>query len=378
MEYQQRCIESKLIDFISFFSVVGVIGPRQSGKSMMLRENLSGYQYVNLDDAVMRNRFYSDPKAFMKTYGGKVIFDEAQKVPEIFDEIKLLVDEDRNTPGKFILCGSSHFLLMKSISESLAGRIGILKVLPFSIREMPQALIKESVFSGGYPELVNKAYRMKDAWFSAYVDTYLTRDVRDFGRITQLHEFQKLISALAANTAQQLNYSEYANNIGVDVNTIKRWVGILEASFVIYLLPPYFANLGKRLVKSPKVYFYDTGLVSFLTGTQTYNQYDKGPMAGSIFENYILMETLKKEYVEQTDAKLYYLRTSGGDEIDIILDRKTHLELIEVKKSETFNPRMLQHLKTYKREQDKATLVYSGDTLESDADINIVNYQEYF
>lgn len=377
MIYQNRTIEPKLTEYLDFFSVVGVVGPRQSGKSSLLQHTLPDYRYVTFDDAVTRNQFYDDPKAFMRIYSDKVIFDEAQKVPEIFDEVKILVDQDRDKTGKFILCGSSQFLLMKKITESLAGRIGLLTLLPFNFNEVTESLKETSIFAGAYPELINKQFRMKEDWFAAYIDTYLTKDVRDFAQIRDLKNFQRLISLLAANTAEELNYSRYANDLDVDVKTIQMWINILEASFIIYCLKPYAANLGKRLTKRPKIYFYDTGLVSFLTGTETQAQYEKGPMSGNIFENYIVMELIKKELSQAGKSDFYYLRTNNGEEIDFIIERRSHLELFEIKKSETFSEKMMKHLKAFTQNGDTGTLIYGGESREYTKPLYVSNYKTY-
>lgn len=375
--YIHRLIEKTLQEYLDFFSVLGLMGPRQAGKSSLLKKILPHYQYITFDDAIVRQRFYDDPKAFMTLYHNKVIFDEAQKVPEIFDWIKLAVDEDRNNPGKFVLCGSSQFLMMKSITESLAGRIGLISLLPFQYQEIPEALKKTAIYAGSYPELINKKFQMKEAWYAAYIDTYLSKDVRDFGQVSQIRAFQQLMSLLAANTAQQLNFSTYANDLGVDVRTIKNWISILEASFIIYLLPPYFTNVGKRLVKSPKIYFYDTGLVSFLTGIETEAQYDKGPMAGSIFENYLIMEIIKRERSLNTQAQFYYLRTSDGLEVDFMIDRKIYREWIEIKKSHTFTEKMMANIKFFLKEGDLGFVLYSGESLDYSPPCAVLNYEDY-
>lgn len=378
MRYHHRALENKLKEYLSFFSVVGLTGPRQSGKSTLLLHLLKNdYTYLTFDDFRVLNLFNNDPEKFINTYNNKVIFDEVQKAPELFNYIKIAVDNDRNNPGKFVLTGSSQFSFIKKISESLAGRIGLLTLLPYQCSELPPQLRNESIFKGGYPELVGKKYQLFDDWFSAYMATYLTKDVSVLSNIGDMRDFQRLIKLLAANTAQILNMSRFANDLGVDVKTIKRWISILEASYIVFLLPPYHRNFGKRIVKSPKIYFYDTGLVSFLTGIKTQEHFMQGPMAGSIFENYLISEILKKEAHNKTHAELFYYRTNHGVEIDLIVDRKKTKELIEIKNAETFKPKMTQAIEEILTKDDKGYLLYNGKSFPYLQNIEIINYKDY-
>ncbi len=376
-KYRTRVIEQKLQEYCQFFSVVGITGPRQSGKSTLLLKKFSDYHYVNFDDIRFVNAFYEDPQKFMRTHHNRIIFDEVKKVPELFNYIKIAVDKDRDTVGKFILTGSSQFSLMRKISESLAGRIGLLSLLPYQFAELPESVRQDAIFSGSYPELVEKKYRLSSDWFSSYIDTYINNDVRALINIGEMHNFMQLLSLLSANTAQQLNMSRYANDIGVDVKTIKRWLSVLEASYIIFFLPPYHDNLGKRITKSPKIYFYDTGLVSYLVGISERVHYEKGPLAGSIFENYIIAEIYKRELHTKSNAALYYWRTTHGVEVDLIIDRKRYKELIEIKKGETYHPRMIKAIEMLLDNDDKAFLLYNGETLKLSPTVDILNYKDY-
>lgn len=376
-DYHHRVLEPKLAEYVKYFSAVGLTGPRQSGKSTLLLHQLKGYQYVTFDDHRTVALYHDDPNKFMRIYSNKVIFDEVQKVPEIFNDIKIAIDEDRNVPGKFILTGSSQFNLIKNITESLAGRIGLLSLLPYQYAEMPANLRYQSIYQGAYPGLVNKKYVLAADWYSSYLDTYITKDVNDLANIGDKRDFRRLISLLAANTSQILNMSTYANDLGVDVKTIKRWISVLEASYIIFLLPPYFNNFGKRIIKSPKIYFYDTGLVSYLTGIQSEESFEQGPMYGSIFENYIVSDILKREVHNKSHAELFYYRTSNGEEIDLIIERQQTRELIEIKASETFTPRMVKEIEKFKGKNTTGHLLYRGKSLPYLPDINILNYQEY-
>ena len=378
MKYIDRILERAVSKYLKIFPVVGITGPRQSGKSTLLKHLLQDdYKYVTFDDYKMVELFHDDPEKFMKIYTDKIIFDEAQKVPEIFNYIKIAVDNDRQNYGKFILSGSGQFAFMKTLAESLAGRIGLLSLLPFQYSEIPGKLQDEAIIKGAYPELVNRGFKYTDDWYSSYIETYLNKDVYDFATIGNLRDFRRLISMLAANTSQIFNMSGFSNDLGVAVSTIKRWVSVLEASYIIFLLPPFYNNFGKRVIKSPKIYFYDTGLVSFLTGVENKSLYEKGPMAGSIFENYIVSEILKCEIHKKTMANLYYYRTSHGVEIDLIVDRNNRKEFIEIKKSSTFRPRMVKHLEDYIGNQDRGYLIYEGDSMPYSDNVKVLCYKEY-
>ncbi len=377
MSYQTRVIEPVFRGYLEFFSAVAILGPRQSGKSSLIKHVLPDYQYVTFDNATLRQRFYDDPEKFMRIYHDRVAFDEAQKVPEIFDYVKIAVDEDRDRVGKFVLSGSSQFAMVKGVSESLAGRVGTLSLLPFQFSELPADARAKSLYLGNYPELVNKGYKYHSDWFNAYIDTYLTKDVRDFGRIDDLRAFQQLLNLLAANAATTLNASRLATELGYDIKTIQRWISILEASYIVFLLPPFLTNLNKRIVKSPKIYFYDTGLLAFLTGADSPEQYEKGPMSGALFENYIVSEVLKKERHNNTKSTLYFLRSHDGYEVDLIIDRKQTQEWIEIKKSETFREKMMRGLHKLKPKNQQGLILYNGVTQPYLPGIEILNYQEY-
>ncbi len=376
--YTHRVLEIKLKEYLGFFSVVGLTGPRQSGKSTLLLNYLPDYRYVNFDDFKMVDFFAEDPEKFMSIYDNKVIFDEIQRVPKLFNYIKIAVDQDRETPGKFVLTGSSQFQFIQGISESLAGRIGLLSLLPYQSTEIPSQLKEESIYKGCYPELINKQFALWQDWYSSYIDTYLKKDVSALAHVGDKREFQKLLRLLANNTSHILNMSTYANDIGVDVKTIKRWIGILEASYIIFLLPPYYQNFGKRIVKNPKIYFYDTGLVAYLVGIDTYKQFFYGPMAGSLFENYVIADLYKKELHTKSNAELYYYRVHQGIEIDLIIDRKSMREWIEIKHSATFNIHWLKAIETLILPEDRGFLLYTGKPQPYTKQIQIMNYVDYF
>lgn len=381
MHYINRKIESSILEYLKIFPVLGVTGPRQSGKSTVLKYLLEkDYEYVTFDDPKLISFFQDDPELFFKRYAKHIIFDEVQKVPELFNYIKLKVDNNRSEMGQFILTGSSQFSLLKQITESLAGRIGLLSVLPFDSQEIPPAYQTQSVYSGSYPELIEKHYQYNQQWMSNYINTYIERDVRTLNNVGDLREFRRLLNLLATRVGTLLNLSELANDLGVAVNTIKRWISVLEASYIVFLLPPFYQNLGKRLIKSPKIYFYDTGIVSYLSGIETEKQFEQGPMAGNLFENFVVSDIYKQIKHNDNRAQLYYFRTHLKQEVDLIIDYKTHQDWLEIKKSGTFSLKMIKHINKLfvdagnKDNKLRGYLVYRGDEFIISDEIKALNY----
>lgn len=357
---------------------MGLTGPRQSGKSTTIRQLLSAkYRHVSFDDPNMVERFQADPERFMDVFSDKVVFDEVQRVPEIFHYVKLIVDNDRNNCGKFVLTGSSQFAFMKKVSESLAGRIGLLTLLPFQYSEMPPQLLGQSIYQGGYPELVLRKYRGAYDWYSSYLDTYLTRDVRTISEIGDIRDFRRCIQMLATRVAQLLNMSAIARDLGVSVPTIKKWISVLEASYIVFLLSPYHKNLGKRIIKSPKVYFFDTGLVSYLTGIRDKQLFEDGPMYGPLFENYVVAEALKTITHKRADAELFFFKESNGNEIDLIIDRKSSRDHIEIKSGYTYRPAMARLLPQFADQAKHSWVVYRGKDLALGGGVGALNFKTF-
>jgi predicted AAA+ superfamily ATPase len=378
MVYIHRILEPALAKYLTIFPAIGITGPRQSGKSTLLKHALiQHYQYVSFDDEEKILEFEDDPKRFMRQYANEVIFDEVQKVPKLFNAIKLAVDEDRDNTGKFILTGSSQFSMLTNITESLAGRIGLLNLLPFQYLEIPDHLREMSIYKGSYPEIVKRGFISSDSWYRSYITTYLEKDVRQISQIGNIRDFSRFIRLLAANAAQILNLSRFATDIGVAVSTIKNWISVLEASYIIFLLPPFYQNYGKRVVKSPKIYFYDTGLVAHLTGVNQQALFENGPMTGALFENYIVSEVRKNIYHANLDAQLYYLRTSHGVEVDLIIDYLAYKEFVEIKFNESFKPAMIKPMKEFMSKKDKGTLVYKGESRSYDSAIRLCHYGDF-
>ncbi|MGR3178718.1 MAG: ATP-binding protein [Candidatus Anammoxibacter sp.] len=348
MAYYKRLLEDTVKQYLAIFPAIAITGPRQSGKSTLLRENfLDNYKYVTFDDPIQVDFFRTDPKGFMKTHSGNVIFDEVQRVQELFHFLKIIIDNNRGKYGQFILTGSNQFQMHEKITETLAGRIGLLSLLPFQLLETPSKLQSDSLLYGGYPELIVRKYKNSKEWFAAYVQNYIERDVRSVANIGNIRDFQRLLFLLAARVSQELNMSNMASEIGVTVKTIQRWISILENSYLIFLLPPFHKNYGKRIVKRPKIYFYDTGLVCYLTGIRTLEILKQGPLAGPIFENLIVADIKKDIFHQNKDMRLYYFRSNLGIEIDLIIENieQRIFHFIEIKNSYTFRPKMIKPLK---------------------------------
>jgi len=374
MKYVKRTLESTISKHLKLFPAIGITGPRQSGKSTMLLNMFKDkYKYVSFDDISNVELFHSDPEGFMNKYDDKVIFDEVQYVPEIFNYIKVRIDSKREKRGRYIITGSSQFSFMQKITESLAGRIGLLTLLPFQYSEIPEKFKSISIYRGSYPELSEYKYKDTELWYSSYINTYLEKDVRNLSNIGDLRDFLSFIKLLASRTSQILNLSEISRDIGIAVNTAKRWISILEASYIIFLLQPYYKNIGKRIIKSPKIYFYDTGLATFLTGLYNTN-IEKTHFEGKLFENYIISEIFKKEIHKKADTSFYFIRTSNGVEADLVILKSGKKSFYEIKSSSTFKSNMLNGLNALKETNDNATLIYRGKDFIFSEKLRISNY----
>ncbi len=387
MKYIPRLIEREIKRYLKIFPAVAITGPRQSGKSTTLQKIFGNkYQYISFDDPILIDFFLNDPKGFLNQYSDKIIFDEIQKVPSLFDYLKIEIDQDRKKYGKFILTGSSQFTLVKQITESLAGRIGALSLLPFQRDEVPEKLKPLQILKGSYPELISRNYNHSKEWFGAYVNYYIERDVRSLHNVGNLRDFQRLIMLLAARTSQELNMSALAAEIGVNVKTVQNWISILEASYIIFLIPPFHKNFGKRIVKRPKVYFYDTGLVCFLTGINSLDILKKGPLDGPVFENYIISEIKKHVIHTASNSHMYYFRSNLGVEVDLILENhdKSTISFVEIKSGQTAKYEMIKNMRTLMDKEKtnssfktKGYLIYRGkESAGFSKDIQCLNHTD--
>jgi len=388
--YIKRSLEPVLRKAASEFPSVVLTGPRQSGKTTLL-QHLFGrrYRYVSLEAPDVRTSAEGDPRSFLEMYPPPVIFDEVQYAPDLLPYIKEKIDADRHKSGQFLLTGSQNLLLMEKVTESLAGRAAMLRLLPLSRREaegrprisLPweskRRLSPEKHLAyrdlwkvflrGGYPELAAHPGRDINLWHGSYIQTYLERDVRTLRQVGDLSQFQNFLRTLAARSAQLLNLTDVARDLGVAVNTTKAWLSVLEASYQVIVLRPYFANVGKRLVKRPKVYFTDVGTLCYLAGLKDPEHAASGPMGGAIMETAVLSEIVKTLTHRGIDPQVYFWRTTAGTEVDFVVETGGNLVPIEVKLSATPRPAMSSAIKTFRKDfGDKALpgyVVHPGDIM---------------
>jgi predicted AAA+ superfamily ATPase len=342
----ERDYSAKIQEAVKTRPVVLLTGVRQSGKSSLLQRLFSDAEYVTLDRIVIAAEAEENPTSFLGRFNKQVIIDEIQYAPSLFRDLKIKVDESRNITGKWILTGSQQFILMRHVSESLAGRIRILNLGTLSAGELNRTNLlknkRDLLWKGGFPELWAENLDMNE-FFEDYIQTYLERDLKQILNVTNLRDFRRFLSLLAIRVGQLLNYSEISKEVGVAVNTIKAWVNALEVSGLIILLPPYYNNLGKRIIKAPKLYFCDNGLVSALLNINTLDNLENSLHLGNIWENFVLSEYFKEGFAVGRD--IFYFRDTNGVEIDFVIEKKGEIFLVEAKHSERPNPNKLNFKK---------------------------------
>lgn len=359
MTYITRDIEPRLERLLVSSPCVAVTGPRQAGKSTLLKHCLQDYNYVTLDDPLSREQALADPNFFLDTLGERVIIDEIQLAPSLLSYVKIRVDNNRAVKGQYVFTGSQQFGLIKNLSDSLAGRIALLELLPLSVAEkqryMPfdgsSASFSRAALTGSYPELVVDKSVDLPSWYASYLQTYLERDIRTIYNIGDLRDFQRFMKLLAARCGQQLNMSDLSRDLGISVPTVKRWLSILEASRIIYLLSPYYRNLGKRVTKAPKLYFLDIGLACYMAGVHDEAHLFNGPMAGHLFENFCVQETVKYFLGRGEQPPIYYLRTSNGLEVDLLIEPEAGVLVpVEIKLTKTPTPQLAKNITRFREE----------------------------
>ncbi len=350
------------------FPVVTVTGPRQSGKTTLIKSQFPNLQYVNLEVPHVQEFAKKDPVSFLKQFSEGGILDEVQRVPELLSYIQVIVDE-KKIPGQFVLSGSHQFTLMSSINQSLAGRTAIFHLLPFSLPELKQANlfdpenfdVNEFLLKGFYPRLYSTPTSI-DFFYSSYYETYVERDVRELIAIKDLSLFKKFIILCAGRVGQILNKDSLARDAGVSAKTVEEWLSVLEASFIIFRLQPYFENTGKRLIKSPKIYFYDVGLVSFLLGIENIKHVVTHPLRGNIFENMQVVEAIKWRFNLGKQHRFYFYRDAKDNEIDLIFSYGGKLYPIEIKSGATFQDEFLKGIRSAKgvMQLERPIVIYGG------------------
>lgn len=378
--YLNRTMEGILREAARYFSVISVTGPRQSGKSTLLKYLFPNVPKYSLKDVNVREFAEHDPVAFLHQHPGGMFIDEVQKVPQLLEYIQGIVDD--NPDCQFLLTGSSNFELLHSLSESLPGRAGVYELLPMTYHEsestMGEMSLNEFLYSGLYPAICAKKNKAR-LFYPSYVKTYLERDVRDLLKIKDQMQFMKFMKLCAARVGSVFNASEIAGQLGVDGKTVTSWLSVLQASYLVTLLPPYYENISKRLVKSPKLYFNDPGLACFLLDIESPRQLERDKMRGAIFENYVVMEVIKHRYNRGLLDGVYFYRDSNQNEVDILLKEEGEITAIEVKSSMTYHSsfedsisKLAEWIKT---PISNKLIVYTGDFENTTANIKVLNYR---
>jgi len=379
-----RIAKDALLRIAKTYPVAALTGPRQSGKTTLSRSLFPEKPYVNLED-IEQSRFANeDPKGFLGQFPRGAIIDEAQRAPAIFSQIQLIVDEAK-AMGHFLLTGSQQFGLLSGITQSLAGRVGLLQLLPFSLKELQVAKlaptsIEQLLFQGFYPPIYDRGVE-PTSWYGNYVRTYIERDVRNLIQIKDLAAFQTFVRLCAGRTGQLVNLSSLGADAGVTHNTAREWLSILEASYIIFFLRPHFNNFNKRLVKAPKLYFYDVGLAAWLLGIQAPEQLVMHPSRGALFESFVISELMKASYNKERDPHLYFWRDYSGNEIDVVIDNAGQLTPIEIKSGKTLNSDFFESLNFFKaiagEKASRPQLIYGGDTRQERSGVDVWSWRDF-
>jgi uncharacterized protein len=373
-----RSSESLLFEALSNYPVVVVTGPRQAGKSTLIRESLPHWPMLSLEDLDLRRFAQQDPRGFLKQYPAPLIIDEVQRVPELLSYIQTMVDSSGKM-GQYVLSGSQQFSLLAGVTQSLAGRASLIELHPLRLKELQDGGIQKTsldqlLLSGGYPA-VHARNLDPTRYYADYVGSYIERDVRSLSAVQDLGNFQRFMRLCAARTGQLLNLNGLANDCGITHPTAQAWMNLLEASYVVRRIAPYHRNFGKRLVKAPKLYFLDTGLCAWLLGIASAQQMASHYARGALFETWVVTEALKWRAVRGDKQPLYYWRDNIGNEIDLLLEQEDGLTLVEVKSGQTFQFEWLRNLDTVQRHLGhpvRRALIYGGDTMQTRDDVLVL------
>ena len=376
----KRQISKELLSVAAEYPVVTLLGPRQAGKTTLAKSTFKDHTYCNLEKPDIRQLAIEDPNAFFKRFSGKLIIDEIQRVPQLLSYIQVMVDE-AEVKGQFILTGSHQLSLHQSISQSLAGRTAILKLLPLSIDELKDSTVGFDQFDfmlNGFLPKIYKDQLNPNRYIGNYYETYVQRDVRELIHLRDLYNFEKFLKLLAGRVGQIVNLSSLSNDVGVSSNTLKQWLSVLEASFIVVKLQPYYENFGKRVIKSPKIYFTDNGLLSYLLGIETTTQLQRDPLIGQMFENLIVIECLKHRLNQGKTPNLYYFRTDKGQEVDLLFKQGRQLIPIEIKSAMTFTAKFakgIHYFQTLTHSDSRGFVIFAGDLERDSDDYSVLNYK---
>jgi predicted AAA+ superfamily ATPase len=359
-----RSISDILLSEYEKYPVLAILGPRQTGKTTLARNLFSRLAYVSMEDPDNRRFAMDDPRGFFNRFDGSLIIDEVQKSPDLLSYIQTIVDQPGNK-RKFILTGSESLVLSEKISQSLAGRIRLFTLLPLTLDELPAKSLNERILSGGYPRPYDQGI-LASTWLAQYYATYISKDVRQILNLADLDNFDRVVRLFAGRSGQLLNLSNLSNDAGVSAPTIRAWLSVLKSSYICFSLEPHYKNFNKRIIKSPKVYFYDTGLLCYLLRIKTVSELETHPLYGNIFENFVISERLKKIFNQGDESNLYFWRDQKGHEIDLVEDRGAYLFPIEIKSSMTFHSSFVENLHFFNKLQKRKTetlgeVVYSGN-----------------
>ncbi len=375
-----RALSKHVREAATYYPVISVSGPRQAGKSTLLRNTFSGYDYVSLEDPDMYNFASTDTRGFFEKYKEGVIIDEAQKVPVLFSFIQSNVD-DKRIPGRYILSGSQNYLMHRNITQSLAGRVDVSTLFPFDFEEMSSInnwddRIEKVMLNGFYPGRLTLDIPLR-MFYSNYIKTYIERDVSDLVNVGNLTTFRTFLKLIAYKCGSQIKLTDLSNDLNISVNTIKTWIDILESSYIIFMLPSYNRNFGKRLLKTPKLYFFDTGLLCHLLGLSDENKLCASDKFGMLFENLVIAEKVKYKAHRQKDPDMFFFRDSNGLEVDLLEVEGMNVDMFELKSGQTFKPDFLASMKKLKAKDTSLNmhLIYNGKENVSLADYKVMNWR---
>lgn len=377
----KRLLQEHLQELSKSFPVLSVTGPRQSGKTTLCKMTFGNYDYVNLEDEESRYIMEQDIKGFLRKHSSGLIIDEAHYLPEVFSALQVVADE--NDRRRYVILGSSNWLIMQNISQSLAGRVALVRLLPLSLSELDVTDKTDTdslIYKGFYPAIWGKK-RPVFSVYDGYFSTYIQRDVRQIVNIKDMNLFRKFVRLCATRVGNEFIASNLASEVGVSVKTIQGWLSILEASYIAFLLQPFYRNIGKRLTKTPKLYFYDTGLACYLLGLKSSSDVSVSPLRGALFENLVVADVLKQRFNSVLDNNMFFYRDKSQCEVDIVMENGQSLEAYEIKSATAFHPdffRNLNYLKTLFGEDLKKTMVvYDGDSEWRKPDNGFVNFRNF-
>lgn len=374
-----RKITKEILQLKKEFPIVTILGPRQSGKTTLVKDIFKKYKYVSLEDPDMRELVQDDPRGFLEEYNKNVIIDEVQRTPEFFSYLQTHVDKIKQN-GSFILTGSHNYLLMENISQSLAGRTGIVTLLPLSMEELFKDDINnlnKTIFTGFYPRIFDQNIR-PNSFYKSYLNTYLERDIRMIKNISNYSSFLKFLKLIAGRCGQVLNVKTVAEDSGISYHTAESWISILETSYIIFKLQPFHKNFNKRIIKSPKIFFYDTGLLCHLLGIRKKEEITNHYLKGNIFENFIISDVIKFDYNQGNLNSFYFWQDTNKNEIDLIIEKGEDTKALEIKAGSTIRSELFKNLVTWEKLQKKTKtfLFYGGDMNMTKKGTKILNWKD--